>query len=409
LMRQLELAERGAFIAEERAAVLETVLREYSMAARLASEKEGVPNGTEVQSASENGPPQEKIQNGPVQEANNPTPNDVEDAGISSGYFSSYAHFGIHMTMLKDAVRTDSYRDAMYLNKNMFHDKVVLDIGCGTGILSMFAARSGAKKVIGIDRSDVVLKAQKIVQKNKLDHIVTIIRGEVEKVVLPVEKVDIIISEWMGYFLLYESMLDTVLFARDKWLQPQGVVQPSMLQMILCAAALEDYHNDNISYWHDVYGFDMECMREGVLTEAQVDIVPEDEIISSTSVLKTFDIISTKKEDQEFLSPFALEVTDARPCHAFVSYFDTEFAWAAPTSNTVHFSTGPHAKPTHWKQTVFMLEEPIENLAVGDVIKGSLTCRRHMEYFRALEMFVEWWVEKGGVAGPKRSQNFHLG
>ena len=53
----------------------------------------------------------------------------------------------------------------------------------------MFAAKAGAKMVIGIDRSDVVLKAQKIVQNNKLDNVISIIRGEVEKVTLPVEKV----------------------------------------------------------------------------------------------------------------------------------------------------------------------------------------------------------------------------
>lgn len=47
---------------------------------------------------------------------------------------------------------------------------------------------------------------------------ITIIKGKVEEVTLPVDKVDIIISEWMGYFLFYESMLDTVIFARDKWL-----------------------------------------------------------------------------------------------------------------------------------------------------------------------------------------------
>jgi protein arginine N-methyltransferase 1 len=53
---------------------------------------------------------------------------------------------------------------------------------------------------------------------------VTIIKSKVEDAVLPVEKVDIIISEWMGYFLIYESMLDTVLYARDKWLRPDGYV-----------------------------------------------------------------------------------------------------------------------------------------------------------------------------------------
>ena len=44
------------------------------------------------------------------------------------------------------------------------------------------------------------------------------IRGKVEEIELPVEKVDVIVSEWMGYCLFYESMLDTVIFARDKWL-----------------------------------------------------------------------------------------------------------------------------------------------------------------------------------------------
>jgi protein arginine N-methyltransferase 1 len=53
---------------------------------------------------------------------------------------------------------------------------------------------------------------------------VTIIKSKVEEAVLPVEKVDIIISEWMGYFLIYESMLDTVLYARDKWLVKDGYV-----------------------------------------------------------------------------------------------------------------------------------------------------------------------------------------
>ena len=59
---------------------------------------------------------------------------------------------------------------------------------------------------------------------NGLTDTITIIQGMVENVQLPVEKVDIIISEWMGYFLLYEAMLDTVLCARDKWLAPDGLV-----------------------------------------------------------------------------------------------------------------------------------------------------------------------------------------
>ena len=55
--------------------------------------------------------------------------------------------------MLKDEVRTLTYRKSMWDNKHLFKDKVVLDVGCGTGILSMFAARAGAKKVIGVGLS----------------------------------------------------------------------------------------------------------------------------------------------------------------------------------------------------------------------------------------------------------------
>ena len=62
-------------------------------------------------------------------------------------YFDSYAHFGIHEEMLKDEVRTLTYRNSMYHNKHLFKDKIVLDVGCGTGILSMFAAKAGAKHV----------------------------------------------------------------------------------------------------------------------------------------------------------------------------------------------------------------------------------------------------------------------
>ncbi|RUP44853.1 hypothetical protein BC936DRAFT_148935 [Jimgerdemannia flammicorona] len=120
--------------------------------------------------------------------------------------------------MLKDEVRTLSYRASIYQNRHLFKDKIVLDVGCGTGILSMFAAKAGAQHVYGIDMSNIIVQARQIVTDNGLADKVTLIQGKMEEVALPVEKVDIIISEWMGYFLLYESMLDTVLVARDKYL-----------------------------------------------------------------------------------------------------------------------------------------------------------------------------------------------
>lgn len=66
-----------------------------------------------------------------------------EDMTSRDYYFDSYAHFGIHEEMLKDEVRTLTYRNSMYHNKHLFKGKTVLDIGSGTGILSMFAAKAG--------------------------------------------------------------------------------------------------------------------------------------------------------------------------------------------------------------------------------------------------------------------------
>ncbi|XP_061438561.1 protein arginine N-methyltransferase 8 isoform X6 [Rhineura floridana] len=153
-------------------------------------------------------------------------------------YFDSYAHFGIHEEMLKDEVRTLTYRNSMYHNKHVFKDKIVLDVGSGTGILSMFAAKAGAKKVYGIECSSISDYSEKIIKANHLDHIITIFKGKVEEVELPVDKVDIIISEWMGYSLFYESMLNTVIFARDKWLNPGGLMFPD--RAALYVVAIED-------------------------------------------------------------------------------------------------------------------------------------------------------------------------
>lgn len=137
-------------------------------------------------------------------------------------YFKSYSHFGIHEDMLKDTVRTKTYENAICKNSHLFKGKTVLDVGSGTGILSMFAARAGAHHVYSIEMADIWEYSKEIIKENNMQNQITVIHGKVEEVELPVKKVDIIISEWMGYFLLYEGMLDSVLLARDKWLNPNG-------------------------------------------------------------------------------------------------------------------------------------------------------------------------------------------
>lgn len=76
----------------------------------------------------------------------------------------------IHELMLKDKVRTEAYRDFIFENQYLFTGKTVLDVGCGSGILSLFCAQAGAKLVYAVDRSDVINKARVIVYQNGLSH-----------------------------------------------------------------------------------------------------------------------------------------------------------------------------------------------------------------------------------------------
>eukprot|EP00467_Chlorarachnion_reptans_P017442 CAMPEP_0114513164 /NCGR_PEP_ID=MMETSP0109-20121206/15405_1 /TAXON_ID=29199 /ORGANISM="Chlorarachnion reptans, Strain CCCM449" /LENGTH=192 /DNA_ID=CAMNT_0001692981 /DNA_START=85 /DNA_END=660 /DNA_ORIENTATION=+ len=187
-----------------------------------------------------------------VQDAkgNPPSANPGKTSGDSKDYyFDSYSHFGIHEEMLKDEVRTKTYMRSIVENKHLFKGKTVLDIGCGTGILCMFAAKAGAKKVFGIECAEIYHKAKKIVEDNGFQDTITLIKGKVEEITLPVDSVDIIISEWMGYFLLYESMLDTVLFARDKWLAKGGHIFPDKASMFIMGIEDHEYRQSKIDYW----------------------------------------------------------------------------------------------------------------------------------------------------------------
>ncbi|KAM0752473.1 S-adenosyl-L-methionine-dependent methyltransferase [Meredithblackwellia eburnea MCA 4105] len=317
----------------------------------------------------------------------------------SSDYYSdSYAHFGIHEEMLKDEVRTLSYRNSMWWNKHLFKDKVVLDVGCGTGILSMFAAKAGAKKVIGIDMSNIIDQAQKIVAANGFADTITLIKGKMEEVVLPVDKVDIIISEWMGYFLLYESMLDSVLYARDKYLVPGGLMFPDEATMFLAAIEDQDYKEEKIGFWDDVYGFDYSVIKEIALKEPLVDTVDLKSVVTNPCKIATFDLLTVTKEELAFSAPFKLIATRNDYVHAILGWFDVSFR---ACHKAVSFSTGPHAKYTHWKQTVLYLGDMV-TLKANDTIDGNISIKPNASNPRDLDIVLDYKVDGAHPAAEKR-------
>ncbi|XP_011648340.1 protein arginine N-methyltransferase 3 isoform X3 [Pogonomyrmex barbatus] len=299
------------------------------------------------------------------------------------GYFNTYNHFAIHHEMLSDKVRTESYRDALLTNSNKFHDSIMLDVGCGTGILSMFAAKSGCRKVISVDQSDVIYHAMDIVRENNLSDIITLKRGRLEDINIGVEKVDAIISEWMGYFLLFEGMLDTVIYARDHYLTPGGVILPNRCTISIVGSGDTKRYIDLVDYWSNVYGFKMSCMKGEVLREPSIEICNVDDLITSSIEIQAFDLYKVTTDCINFSSPFTLNVKKTGSLTAIIGYFDIFF----DLENPIHFSTGPYTTPTHWKQTVFSLSEPI-SITEGEVITGTLVCRRHCKDIRGLIVII---------------------
>nr|CAD2132429.1 unnamed protein product [Meloidogyne enterolobii]CAD2135388.1 unnamed protein product [Meloidogyne enterolobii] len=274
-------------------------------------------------------------------------------------YFDSYAHFGIHEEMLKDEVRTVTYRNAIYHNRHLFKGKVVMDVGSGTGILSMFAAKAGARKVFAVEFSSMANQSKQIIKDNNLDHIIEVVHSKVEDIQhLPdgCEKVDVIVSEWMGYCLFYESMLNTVIYARDKWLAPNGILFPDKAVLYVCAIEDRQYKDEKINWWDNVYGFNMASIRQVAITEPLVDVVDRGQVVSDNFAIKEVDLYTVTVADLTFESPFTLRFIRNDYVQALVSFFTIEFT---KCHKRVGFSTAPDQKYTHWKQTVFYLCDSI--------------------------------------------------
>lgn len=330
----------------------------------------------------------------------------VEEMTSKDYYFDSYGHFGIHEEMLKDEVRTLTYRNSMIYNKHLFRGKVVLDVGCGTGILSMFAAKAGAAKVIGIECSSIIEYGQKIVAENNYSNVVTLVKGKVEEVELPdgIDKVDIIISEWMGYCLFYESMLQTVIYARDKWLKPGGLIFPDRATLYVAAIEDRQYKDDKINFWDNVYGFDMSAIRKVAISEPLVDVVDPKQVVTNSCLVKEVDIYTVQEADLEFSAPFHLQCRRNDYVHALITFFNIEFTKCHKRTG---FSTAPEAPYTHWKQTVFYFDQLDLTVKKGEEIQGSVNVKPNKSNKRDLDFTIE--VDfKGELSEMKETMQYKM-
>ncbi|GFE52901.1 histone arginine methyltransferase PRMT3 [Babesia ovis] len=263
-------------------------------------------------------------------------------------YFKGYRSLGIHREMVDDQVRTSAYETFIRLNQALFKDKVVLDVGAGSGILSLFAARAGAKLVVGIDNCQNMVKmAEEHARVNGISN-TCFLHGKIEDSDLVYVggnvcfkrdstnpggcepfKADILISEWMGYGLLYENMLPSVLFARDKYLRDDGLMVPSKVKMGFFGLDLYDNLVTKIKQWNEPkYGLVLSGLRyeaTELLKEPTVEVVDPSCIVSDANGICMIDLKRIKANELGATHEFEVDVHKGKNCSTLALYFDCIF------------------------------------------------------------------------------------
>ncbi|XP_037055398.1 protein arginine N-methyltransferase 2 isoform X2 [Peromyscus leucopus] len=244
---------------------------------------------------------------------------DPEDTWQDEEYFDSYGTLKLHLEMLADQPRTTKYHSVILQNKESLKDKVILDVGCGTGIISLFCAHHARPKAVyAVEASEMAQHTGQLVLQNGFADTITVFQQKVEDVVLP-EKVDVLVSEWMGTCLLFEFMIESILYARDAWLKEDGVIWPTTaaLHLVPCSAD-KDYHS-KVLFWDNAYEFNLSALKSLAIKEffskpKSNHILKPEDCLSEPCTILQLDMRTVQISDLEHHTLEADPVYDGRPC-----------------------------------------------------------------------------------------------
>ncbi|MHB8862637.1 MAG: 50S ribosomal protein L11 methyltransferase [Pirellulaceae bacterium] len=261
-------------------------------------------------------------------------------------YLKPYGDIELQRRMVSDRPRTNAFAAA--IRQVVRPGDVVLDVGTGTGILAMLAAQAGARKIYAIDATDIAEVATALVQVNGLADRIHVLQGRAGELHLE-QKVDLIMSEWLGNAAFAEGMLHAVLEARDHNLAPTGRMLPSTVRVLI--APLDEpilYHTEGPGFWREpIHGLDFSSLQEMELSQGRTTQIRVDPaaLLAAGQTLLELDLLTASAEDA--WSERELEFVSLRDgvLNGFCVWFEADL------SPQVTLDTGPLSPETHWAQT----------------------------------------------------------
>lgn len=284
-----------------------------------------------------------------------------------------------HRSLLEDSSRTNAFKEA--INKSVKKNDVVVDLGAGTGILTFFAQKAGAKKIYSIESQNIIEIAKQIAKKNNIQNNILFKKGSSFFIDLP-EKVDVIVSECFGWFLFGGSMIAALIDARNRFLKKGGILIPNAISIYL-VPVVSSSHYKSINYWGSKYGIDFSPAQTYANNNVYLASFKRDNFLAIPNQVLS---ISLNKEDtnETFDINTQFIVSKDATMHGLCGWFDAQLA------ENILLSTSPLQKKTVWQQAFIPLEKPLE-VKKGDVLYIHLSLQRSLDDF--ISNF-EWSVKR---------------
>jgi hypothetical protein len=261
-----------------------------------------------------------------------------------------------HRTLLADEGRTNAFRDAIARVVRPGH--VVVDIGCGSGILSFFACQSGAARIYAIDRGGMAGIAQLLSRQAGFEDRITVLRDESTNVELP-ERADVLISETLGVLGLDENLLGSVIDARARLLRPGAAIVPENVTVHIGPVELPELHARHVAWWSEPrYGLDLRLMRVFASNSILFVNIGAEGYVAEPAPVIDVDFATATSTFVEGRAQF----TASRRCilHGFGVWFTSTLAGNLALTNR-------EPGTTHWGQAFLPLEEPISLTAGASI------------------------------------------